>query len=149
MGPVKVLTTGSLKAQMQFESANRHKRRKTKQNQPPLVGKGFLSFLLKRDSAGKTGPATLWSNTAPCCPQKPKRRKPGRKVIVSAGFSRKGLDSVDAKVKGDARKDQRKEGNLWTGSGQTIPGQRAVRGTIAKGAGSQGVREDPELGGRG
>ena len=56
---------------------------------------------------------------------------------------------MDAKVKGDARKDQRKEGNLWTGSGQTIPGQPAVRGTKATWAGSQGVREDPELGGRG
>ena len=56
---------------------------------------------------------------------------------------------MDAKVKGDARKDQRKEGNLSTGSGQTTPGQRAVRGTIATRAGSQGVREDPELGGRG
>ena len=56
---------------------------------------------------------------------------------------------MDAKVKGDARKDQRKEGNLWTGSGQTIPGQRAVRGTIATGAGSQGVPEYPELGGQG
>ena len=56
MGPVKVLTMGSLKAQMQFESANRHKRRKTKQNQPLLVGKGFLSFLLKRDSSRKNQP---------------------------------------------------------------------------------------------
>ena len=84
---------------------------------------------------------TLWSNTATCRPQKPKRRKPGRKFIVSAGFSRRGLDSVDAKVKGDARKDQRKEGNLSTGSGQTTPGQRAVRGTIATQAGSQGIRE--------
>ena len=55
---------------------------------------------------------------------------------------------MDAKVKGDARKDQRKEENLSTGSGQTIPGQRAVRGTIATGAGIQGLREDPELGGR-
>ena len=148
MGPVKVLTTGSLKAQMQFESANRPKRRKTKQNQPPLVGKGFLSFLLKRDSAGKTGPATLWSNTAPCRPQKQNAASPEEKS-VSAGFSRRGLDSVDAKVKGDARKDQRKEGNLSTGSGQTTPGQRAVRGTIATRAGSQGIRGDPELGGQG
>ena len=56
---------------------------------------------------------------------------------------------MDAKVKGDARKDQRKEGNLSTGSGQTTPGQRAVRGTIATQAGSQGIRGDLELGGRG
>ena len=55
---------------------------------------------------------------------------------------------MDAKVKGDARKDQRKEGNLSTGSGQTTPGQR-VRGTIATRAGSQGIRGDPELGGQG
>ena len=54
-----------------------------------------------------------------------------------------------AKVKGDARKAQRKERNLSTRSGQTTPGQRAVRGTIATRAGSQGIREDPELGGRG
>ena len=56
---------------------------------------------------------------------------------------------MDAKVKGDARKDQRKEGDLSKGSGQTTPGQPAVRGTIATRAGSQGVREDPALGGRG
>ena len=34
----------------------------------------------------------------------------------------------EAKVKGDARKAQRKERNLWTGSGQTIPGQRPSAG---------------------
>ena len=56
---------------------------------------------------------------------------------------------MDAKAKGDARKDQRKEGNLSKGSGQTTPGQAAVRGTIATPAGSQGVREDPALGGQG
>ena len=54
-----------------------------------------------------------------------------------------------AKVKGDARKDQRKEGNLSTGSGQTTPEPGALRGTIATRTGSQGVWEDPELGGRG
>ena len=56
---------------------------------------------------------------------------------------------MDAKIKRDDRKDLRKEGNLSKGSGQTTPGQRAVRGTIATRAGSQGVREDPELSGRG
>ena len=56
---------------------------------------------------------------------------------------------MDGKVKRDDRKDQRKEGNLSKGYGQTTPGQRAVRGTIATRAGSQRVQEDPELGGRG
>ena len=74
---------------------------KTTKYQPLLAAKGFLSLHESAKGRGKkTGPATLWSNTATCRPQKPKRRKPGRKVIVPAGFSRRGLDGVDAKSSG-------------------------------------------------
>ena len=107
---------------MQFESANRHKRRKKQQNTSHFLRqKASCHFMKAPRAEDKTGPATLWSNTATCRPQKPKRRKPGRKVIVPAGLSRRGLDGVDAKVKGDARKDQRKEGNLSTAPSPSPP----------------------------
>ena len=148
-GPVKILTTSSLKGSDEVWISQPAEAEENQTKPAAYCGKMLLLILLKRKSGGKTSPATLWSSTATCRPQKPKRRKPGRKFIVSAGFSRRGLNSVDGKVKRDDGKDQRKEGNLSKGSGQTTPGQRAVRGTIATRAGSQGVREDPELGGRG
>ena len=54
MGPAKVLTMGSLKGQMHFESANLHKRRKTKPS--ASCGKRLPVILLKREGRRENRP---------------------------------------------------------------------------------------------
>ena len=106
---------------MQFEPANRCKQRKIYNKFP---AKGFIAFFQRR-RAGEKQNSDIWSNTAACRPKKPKRHKDERKSILSVGFSRRGLESVDAEVEGDAHEDQRKEGIFTKGSGQTTRGPRA------------------------
>ena len=65
-----------------------------------LVAKGFIAFFQRR-RAGEKQNVDPWSNTATCRPQKPERHKAERKSILSGGFSRRGLDSVDAEVEGE------------------------------------------------
>ena len=88
------------------------------------MAKGFVAFFQRR-RAGEKQNVDTWSNTATWRSQKPERHKAERKSILSVGFSRRGLDSVDAEVEGDAHEDQRKEGTISKGPGQTTGGPRA------------------------
>jgi len=93
-----------------------------KENPPPITTKGFETFF----QTGRAGEKRASSSAEQHCPPADHRNqtasKPGRKSILPARFSGRGL-------MGDAPEDQRKKGNLSKGPGPTAPGPREFRST--------------------
>ena len=124
---------------MQFEPANLCKQRK---KYTTSCGKTLPPVFFNGKGRGEKRNGDTWCNTATCRPQKPERHKAERKSILSVGFSRRGLDSVDAEVEGDAQENQRKDGTLSKGPGQTTRGPTAPLQRPAEARKHrQGVRE--------
>ncbi|CAI9180491.1 unnamed protein product [Rangifer tarandus platyrhynchus] len=78
---------------------------------------------------GGTGKRLRGATLPPADHRNQNASKPGRKSILPARFSGRGLANVVGKLLGDAPEDQRKKGNLWKGPGQTTPGPREFRST--------------------
>ena len=75
-----------------------------------------------RPGGGETGKRLHRATLPPADHRNQNASKPGRKSILSARFSGRGL-------MGDAPEDQRKKGNLSKGPGQTTPGPHEFRST--------------------
>ena len=93
-----------------------------KENPPLITTKGFETFTSTWTGGGETGKRLRGATLPPADHRNQNASKPGRKSILPAGFSGKGL-------MGNALEDQRKKGNISKGPGPTAPGPREFRST--------------------